>query len=73
MGWQERIQNDCLGRLRAGLQWLAVRRGRSAILPAHLATGIDGENAAFYYLRRKGYDSSGAALVGGQPSPATST
>ncbi|MGA2632951.1 MAG: YraN family protein [Terracidiphilus sp.] len=55
MGWQERIQNDCLGRLRAGLQWLAVRRGRSAILPAHLATGIDGENAAFYYLRRKGY------------------
>ncbi|MGA2348805.1 MAG: YraN family protein [Terracidiphilus sp.] len=24
-------------------------------VPAHLATGIDGETAAFFYLRRKGY------------------
>ena len=24
-------------------------------MPAHLVTGIDGENAAFFYLRRKGY------------------
>ena len=49
------MRNDWLERLQAGLQWLAVRRGRSASLPAHLATGIDGENAAFFYLRRKGY------------------
>lgn len=55
MGWQEQMRNDWLERLQAGLQWLAVRRGRAAGLPAHLATGIDGENAAFHYLRRKGY------------------
>ena len=55
MGFQERMRNDWLERLQAGLQWLAMRRGRSAWLPAHLATGIDGENAAFFYLRHKGY------------------
>ncbi len=55
MSWQVQMRNDCLERLQAGLQWLAVRRGRLASLPAHLATGIDGENAAFFYLRRKGY------------------
>jgi putative endonuclease len=49
------MRNDWLERLQAGLQWLAVRRGRSASLPAHLVTGIEGENAAFFYLRRKGY------------------
>jgi putative endonuclease len=37
----------------AGLDRLA--RGRGADLPAHLVTGINGEDAAFFYLRRKGY------------------
>ena len=37
------------------LHWLAARRGRAAACPAHLVTGIEGENAAFFYLRRKGY------------------
>ncbi len=39
----------------AGLNWVARRRSSAATMPAHLATGIDGEDAAFFYLRRKGY------------------
>ena len=39
----------------AVLGWMARRRGRSATLPAHLVTGIQGEDAAYFYLRRKGY------------------
>ena len=38
----------------AGLDRLAARRDRASALPAHL-TGIEGEEAAFLYLRRKGY------------------
>ena len=38
-----------------GLGRLAVFRGRESTLPAHLVTGIDGEDAAFFYLLRKGY------------------
>jgi putative endonuclease len=34
---------------------MARRRGRAAALPAHLATGLEGENAVYFYLRRKGY------------------
>jgi putative endonuclease len=37
------------------LDWVANRRSHSATLAAHLATGIDGEDAACFYLRRKGY------------------
>src|ERR1700733_2078891 len=37
----------------AGLSRLARRRGPD--MPAHLQTGIIGEDAAFFYLRRKGY------------------
>ena len=37
----------------AGLNRLARRRGPD--MPAHLLTGISGEDAAFFYLRRKGY------------------
>jgi len=43
-----------LERVLAGLEWMARRRGAEG-LPAHLATGIEGENAAYFYLRRKGY------------------
>jgi putative endonuclease len=38
-----------------GLHRLARRRGRSGSLPAHLTIGIEGEDAAFFYLQRKGY------------------
>lgn len=33
---------------------VAARRGRQP-LPAHLLTGVEGEDAVFFYLRRKGY------------------
>ena len=39
----------------AGLDWVAAQRSGAAALPAHLPTGIEGEDAAFFYLRRKGY------------------
>lgn len=39
----------------AGLDSLAVRRGRAPDLPAHLLTGIEGEEAACFYLLRQGY------------------
>jgi putative endonuclease len=45
-GWLERTL--------AGLDGFARRRGRSSIA-AHLATGIQGEDAVFFFLRRKGY------------------
>jgi putative endonuclease len=37
----------------AGLDRLA--RGRGAELPMHLQTGLSGEDAAFFYVRRKAY------------------
>jgi putative endonuclease len=45
-GWVERAL--------AGLDGIARRRGRANV-PDHLATGMDGEDAAFFFLRRKGY------------------
>jgi putative endonuclease len=39
----------------AGLDRIARRRGRAAVLPAHLATGLEGEDAAYFHLRSKGY------------------
>jgi len=45
-GWLERAL--------AALERIGRRRGHSSV-PAHLATGIEGENAAFFFLRRKGY------------------
>jgi putative endonuclease len=46
-GWLE----QALG----GLERLAHRRGRAKDLPAHLKVGTKGEDATFFYLRRKGY------------------
>lgn len=46
---------DGLERALHGLDRLARRRGREAALPAHLVTGIEGEDAAYFYLRRKNY------------------
>jgi len=55
MGWLEQTRITWLERSLAGLDWVANRRSHSATLAAHLATGIDGEDAACFYLRRKGY------------------
>jgi putative endonuclease len=38
-----------------GLDRLTRWRRRETALPAHLVTGIEGEDAAYFYLRRKGY------------------
>ncbi|MGD0732237.1 MAG: YraN family protein [Terracidiphilus sp.] len=55
MRWFQRKRIDWLERLLAGLDWTAKRRRRQAGAPAHLVTGIDGERAALFHLRRKGY------------------
>jgi putative endonuclease len=55
MRWLERKRIDWLERLLAGLDSLARRRGRADALPPHLAVGLKGEDAANFYLRRKGY------------------
>jgi putative endonuclease len=45
-GWLERTMS--------GLDGIARRHGRS-VVPGHLSTGIEGEDAALFFLRRKGY------------------
>jgi putative endonuclease len=55
MKWLTRMWLACLERGLAGLDWLTRRGSRKLYLPAHLATGIKGEDAAYFYLRRKGY------------------
>jgi putative endonuclease len=55
MGWFEQMRIGCEERALAGLGWVARRRGGDKGLPVHLVTGIEGENAAFFHLRRKGY------------------
>jgi putative endonuclease len=50
-----RIWISSLERGYAGLQWAAHHSGRASALPDHLVTGIAGEDAAYFYLRRKGY------------------
>ncbi len=54
MGWMEQLRINCEERVLAGLTGIARRNGGQSG-PAHLATGMDGEDAAFFYLRRKGY------------------
>jgi len=44
----------CFERTLASLSWIARKRGRESG-PAHLTVGIEGEDAVFFYLRRKGY------------------
>src|SRR5580698_1235295 len=46
---------NTLERALSGLDHVARRRGREVTLPAHLLTGIEGEDAAYFHLRRKGY------------------
>ena len=53
MSWLARAQITGLERTLACVDRILQRRGR--MLPAHLATGMEGEDAAFFYLRRRGY------------------
>ena len=55
MSMLERLRIAGLERSLAGLQRLARRSDRQAKLPEHLVTGFEGERAAYFYLRRKGY------------------
>lgn len=55
MGRLKRMRIGWLERTLGGLAWVARQRGRNEGLSAHLAVGIDGETAAFFHLRRKGY------------------
>jgi len=55
MQWLTQLGLSGMEKGLAGLDWLRKRRGRGGDFPAHLATGIEGEDAAFFYLRRKGY------------------
>jgi putative endonuclease len=55
MEWPAQMRSAWLERTLARLDSVARRRGRAASLPAHLATGISGEEAALFYLRRSGY------------------
>ncbi len=54
MGWIEQTRINWLERALAGLNRIARTHGTPS-QPTHLATGIEGEDAAFFYLRRKGY------------------
>jgi len=51
----EKARLGALERALASLDWLAAWRGRTRDMPAHLLTGVEGEEAAYFYLRRKGY------------------
>jgi putative endonuclease len=55
MGRLEKVRLGTLEQTLDGLDWLAARRGRDTGLPEHLQTGVEGEEAAYFYLRRKGY------------------
>ena len=44
-----------LERSLAQLNQIARKRGRTSSMPAHLAVGIEGEDAVLFYLQRKGY------------------
>ena len=53
MSWLAQARITGLERTLACMDRMLQRRGRT--LPAHLATGLEGEDAAFFHLRRKGY------------------
>ncbi len=55
MKWVDKIGRGAQELTLDGLEWIARLRGRLAVTPAHLAIGIEGEDAAFFYLGRKGY------------------
>ena len=50
-----RIWIEGLERGMASLDWMIHRSGRAQARPAHLVTGLEGGDAAYFFLRRKGY------------------
>jgi putative endonuclease len=65
VGRGERIRIGMLERTLAGLDRLAAQRGSADKLPAHLLTGIEGEDEVYSYLRRKGYTVVARRWAGG--------
>ena len=55
MAWLAETRVNWLERTLAGLDRLARWRRGAQELPPHLAVGIAGEDAAYFYLLRKGY------------------
>lgn len=55
MQWLKQLPVTCLERALAGLDRIAALRGRADATPAHLAVGLEGEDAAYFHLVRKGY------------------
>lgn len=55
MGKAGNIGTALVERMIGALGHFTERRGSARTGPAHLQTGLDGEDAAFFYLRRKGY------------------
>jgi putative endonuclease len=55
MKWAEKTRLGILERTLAGLDRVAAWRGNGGDDAEHLATGKKGEEAAYFYLRRKGY------------------
>jgi putative endonuclease len=55
MAWFAQRRIDWLEWSAAALRRAAQLYGGAANGPAHLATGLEGETAGFFYLRRKGY------------------
>jgi putative endonuclease len=55
MSTMERMKIGVLERVLDGLDQLAHARNRQKDLPAHLAVGMEGEDAVFWYLRHNGY------------------
>jgi putative endonuclease len=54
----EWLRQFWLNRIEQGLTWLDRRaraRPQNAGMPEHLRTGVRGEDAAYFFLRRKGY------------------
>lgn len=52
MNWVSRVW---LGGVERGMDRLDRMARGGSTKPAHLATGVQGEDAAYFYLRRKGY------------------
>ena len=55
MGSLEKLRVNLLAGTVAWLDGVSVWQGRAAAQAEHLATGERGEEAAFFYLRRKGF------------------
>ena len=64
MNWVSRVW---LGGVELGMDRLDRMARGGSTKPAHLATGVQGEDAAYFYLRRKGY-----TVVARRWSPGTS-